>query len=466
MPSADYHLTVRRVLIQVLLINALVTAVKFVVGALSGSLAVLADAFNALIDSSSNVIGLLGIRAASGPPDADHPYGHRRYETLATLAIGGLLLLAGWEIIENVMARLLRGGAPTIEPLSLTLLTLTVPINLFIVWYEGRRGRALHSEVLLADATQTRVNVWTTLAAFAGLLGGRLGLPWLDLVSALGITLVIGREAWRILRATLNVLSDSAALDPGRVEQVAQQVPGVRYATEVRSRGREDDIHLDLHVKVDAAMSTTQAHAIASEVERRLKTDLPGVVDAVVHVEPGHLPPPTRWDAIAVQVRAIADGLGLGVHNLHMHPSANGYTVDVDVEVDAALSLEASHRQVTEFENRVRAALSDVVEIATHIEPMRASDAPEIALDAAADRVRAQIVAIGDQLCGPGATHHITLRRTADRYDASLHVIWAGDSSIIEAHLVAEELERQLREVISTLDQVTVHVEPPEGRDD
>ena len=466
MSSADYHASVRRVLIQVLLINAAVAIAKFVVGALSGSIAVLADAFSSLIDSASNVIGLFGIRAAAHPPDADHPYGHRRYETLATLGIGALFMLAGWEVIENVVDRLLRGGAPDAQPLSLTLLALTVPVNLFIIWYEGRRGRALHSDVLLADAAQTKVGVLTTLVAFGGLIGGLVGMPWLDIVLALGITVVIGREAWHILRETSGVLSDSAAIDSAHIESIARKVPGVRFATKVRSRGRGDDIYLDLHVKVDAAMSTTHAHAIASEVERRLKDELPGIVDAVVHIEPGMRPAATRWESISVQVRAIADGLGLGVHNLHIHPGDAGYALDADVEVDALLSLEESHRQVTEFERRVRQALPDVAELVTHIEPTSTTGAEEAPRDAEAERIRSRVVAVGDRLSGRGATHHVVLRRLNGLYDASLHIVAAGQSSIVEAHLLAEEVERQLREEIHVLDEVTVHVEPPEGRDD
>ena len=466
MSATRYQFSVRRVLTGVMILNALVTATKFLVGALSGSIAVLADAFNSLIDSSSNVIGLFGIRAASHPPDADHPYGHRRYETLATLGIGALLALAGWEVLQSVFNRILAGGAPSVEPLSLALLALTIPLNLFIIAYEGRRGRELRSDVLLADATQTRVGLFTTLSAFAGLIGVSLGLPWLDIVVALGIAVVIAREAWRILRSTSLILSDSSAIDPARVEQVARQVAGVRATAQVRSRGRDDDIYLDLHIKVDPAMSTVQAHAIASEVEHRLMADLPGVVDAVVHIEPGLPPAPSRWESIAVAVRAIADGLGLGVHNIHMHPGSNGYAVDIDVEVDASLSLEDSHRIVTEFEQRVRVDVPDVSDIATHIEPMVALDNEVIVTDEDAQRLKARIVEIGDRLCGVGATHHITLRRMDGRYDVSLHIVRAGDTPITEAHLIAEELERQLREIIGGLDRVTVHVEPPEGRDD
>src|SRR5512143_4353245 len=105
MKPQHYQRSVKRVLIGIMVINLIVTAIKFAVAALTGAIAVLADAFNALVDASSNVIGLLGLRAASEPPDLDHPYGHRKYETIATLAIGGLMVLAGWEVLQDVFRR-------------------------------------------------------------------------------------------------------------------------------------------------------------------------------------------------------------------------------------------------------------------------------------------------------------------------------------------------------------------------
>ena len=227
-----YHRSVKRVLIGILILNLVVTAIKFVVGALTGSIAVLADAFNALVDSSSNVIGLLGLRAASEPPDPDHPYGHRKYETIATLSIGGLMLLAGWEVLQDVFGRLAGGTPPTVTPLSVALILLTLPINIFIVWYESKRGRELGSDVLLADATGTRVNIFVSLAALVGLLGTSIGLPWLDIVVALGIVVYIGVAASRILRESSDVLTDGAAVDPHVVEDIARAVPGVWFATQ------------------------------------------------------------------------------------------------------------------------------------------------------------------------------------------------------------------------------------------
>ena len=119
--AAQYQRSVQRVLIGIMVLNLIVTAIKFFVGALTGSIAVLADAFNALVDSSANVIGLLGIHAASQPPNPDHPYGHRKYETIATLGIAGLMLLVGWEILWDVLERLSGGAAPQLTAESLVL---------------------------------------------------------------------------------------------------------------------------------------------------------------------------------------------------------------------------------------------------------------------------------------------------------------------------------------------------------
>ncbi|HSD85094.1 MAG TPA: cation diffusion facilitator family transporter [Anaerolineae bacterium] len=463
---AHYHRSVKRVLIGIMILNLIVTAIKFVVGALTGSIAVLADAFNALVDSSSNVIGLFGLRVASDPPDPEHPYGHRKYETIATLGIGGLMLLAGWEVLQDVFERLSGGQPPVVTTTSLALILLTLPLNIFIVWYEGRRGRELGSDVLLADAMSTRINIFVSLAALIGLLGSSIGLPWLDIVVALGIVVYVAMAAYRIISETSSVLTDSAVIDPHVVEDIARKVPGVWFATKVRSRGREDDVHLDLHVKVDPAMATEQAHAIASEVERRVKDQIPGVVDAVVHIEPGQHTPATEWETLAVQLRALADGLGLGVHNLHIDVLEGGYIVDVDVEIDSSLSLEISHRVVSEFESRARAAIPHLLEIVTHLEPTEPGDHPKSIEGAEAEALHRQIIQIADEVCGRGTAHHFILRHShlPDRIDLSMHCEVAGDTSLPEAHLIAERVERRLRAELPQLEHVTIHVEPPEER--
>ncbi len=277
---------VTRILWLVLGLNLPVTAVKLAIGFSTGALAVVADGFHSLVDSSSNLVGLAGVWAAARPVDANHPYGHRRFETMATLSIGVLLLAAAWEILRAIVERLTGGPPPEITPTTLLVVALTLPVNLAIVAFETRAGRRLNSQILLADATHTRTDVYVTLGVLASLLGALLGLAWLDMVVAAVVVGVIVRAAWHILRAAALVLTDSAAADPEAVARIALDVPGVRYVHRVRSRGATDDVHLDLHVKVNPAITTTQAHSIASEVERRILTELPRLRRVVVHVEP------------------------------------------------------------------------------------------------------------------------------------------------------------------------------------
>jgi cation diffusion facilitator family transporter len=451
---------VRHVLWVVLALNLLITGVKLVIGFVTGSISVIADAFHSLLDSSSNIIGLIGLAIAARPPDPNHPYGHRKYETMATLAIGTLLLLVCFEILSSIYDRLTGGGAPQVSVESFLIMLATIPVNVAITVYETRAGRRLNSELLLADAAHTRTDLFVTASVIISLAGVRLGFPWLDVVVASGVVVLIAAVAIRILRRTSDVLADSAALDPARVEAVAREVPGVWFVHRVRSRGRADEAYVDLHVKVDPAMTTDQAHAIATEVEHRLKAEL-SVTDAIVHIEPGRHEPPDPWEALMVRVRATGDRLGIGVHEIHGHQSDGGYALQLHAEVDGNLSLEEAHALVTQLEERIRAELPQVASVETHIEPKSAHALPTS--DGHPDWItlKERIRAIADGVYGPGACHEVILHPSDGHFDATLHCTWRPDAPLVEAHALAEEVERRLLTDLPVLNRVVVHVEPP-----
>jgi divalent metal cation (Fe/Co/Zn/Cd) transporter len=239
----------------------------------------------------------------------------------------------------------------------------------------------------------------------------------------------------------------------------------VWFVHRVRSRGQSDAAYVDLHVKVDPAMPTTQAHAIASEVERKLRDELPGVVDAVVHVEPGRDAPPSEWQALAVRLRALADGLGVGLHDLHAHAELEGgYTVEMHVEVPAGLSLGEAHALVDTFEQRARVEVPGVRWLATHIEPLREHVPDEAGGIYGSAALRRLAVELADAVCGPGACHDVQLHRTDGHLTATLHCTLPADKPLIEAHALAEEVERRLLEHIRPLRRVVVHLEPPEAK--
>jgi cation diffusion facilitator family transporter len=277
---------IARVLWGILGLNLVVAIAKLVYGYHSGALAITADGIHSLLDASSNVVGLVGVAAARRPPDANHPYGHRKYETVAALGIVAMLFLGCREIAGAAIERLQSPQLPRVTTAGFVILFVTLAINLLVVWFERREGRRLQSELLLSDSAHTGSDVLASLLVIVSFAAARAHILWADLVAAAVIILFIVRAGFQILKGTLSTLSDERRIDPRAVQDEALLEPGVREAHNVRSRGPSDDIHLDLHILVDPEAPIAAAHAIGHRVETRLRALFPGLTDVVVHVEP------------------------------------------------------------------------------------------------------------------------------------------------------------------------------------
>jgi cation diffusion facilitator family transporter len=277
---------IAQVLWAILGLNLIVAIAKLVYGQRSGAIAVTADGIHSLLDASSNVVGLVGLMVARRPPDANHPYGHRKYETFAALGIVGMLFFGCHEIVGAALERVQHPRAPDVGPAGFVIMLGTIAINLIVVRIERREGRRLQSELLLADAAHTGSDVLASLLVLVSFLAAPLRTPWIDLAVAAIIVGLIFRAGLKILRGTLSTLSDERRIPPGEIEATAVQEPGVREAHNVRTRGPDDDIHLDLHVLVDPNVTIAEAHAIGHRLEQRLRQRWPGLTDVVVHAEP------------------------------------------------------------------------------------------------------------------------------------------------------------------------------------
>ena len=277
---------VRRVFVGLLVANLAVVAAKSFVGLRAGSLAILGSALDSSVDALNNVLALIVVRVAAKEPDEDHPYGHGKFETLGALAIVGFLSITCFELIRGAVNELLQGAHPVgVTDSQLAVLVLTLGVNVVIAWYENRRGRELRSELLIADAAHTRADVLITVGVLAGVLFARQGWWWIDPVVAIAVALVIVQVAYRILVRTVPVLVDQRALPTGEIRQTAETVPGVKSAYGIRSRGPSDLRYAEVTIAVDPRADVAAAHAIADQVEERLKQDL-RLHEVTVHVEP------------------------------------------------------------------------------------------------------------------------------------------------------------------------------------
>ncbi|MHB2017667.1 MAG: cation diffusion facilitator family transporter [Candidatus Xenobia bacterium] len=278
---------ISRVVWTVLSLNTVVTVSKGVTGVLFGSLAMTADALHSLMDMSSNLIAIVGVRWGSQPADDDHPYGHTKFQSLAALGIAVMLGISCYEVLHSAIYRLVH-PTPVHPPGLVPFLVMgfTLAINLGVSMYESRMSSELGSLILQADAQHTRADVLTTVSVLASLTASQAGLAWADAAVAVLVALFLAWIALGLVKLISQVLLDGAAVESEEVRGIVTAVPGVEDCHRIRSRRGEGGLWMDLHVLVDPDMTTRHAHEIAEEVERRLRARYGTEADVVVHIEP------------------------------------------------------------------------------------------------------------------------------------------------------------------------------------
>ncbi len=282
----DRTASIQRVFLGLLGANLAVVGAKLVIGIASGSLSVIGDAVHSSVDAFNNIVFTVLMRYAGAEADEKHPYGHGKFEVLGALGIVVFLVVASVELIKSAFERL-TGGAPPPEftLTSLGILIGTLVVNTWVAWFEARKGRELSSDLLLADAAHTRVDVMITIGVILGAVLSRARVPHVDPVIALIIVVAIIRVAWQILKRGVPVLVDQAAHEPDLVRRSAEGVTGVHSAYDIRSRLAAGVAFAELTIGVSGALAVDEAHTIADAVERRLKDELK-LDRVVVHIEP------------------------------------------------------------------------------------------------------------------------------------------------------------------------------------
>lgn len=452
---------VRRVLVITLVLNVVVALSKIIIGIWSGALSITADGFHSLVDGSSNIIALVANRIAAQPPDSDHPYGHRRFETIAALGIGAFLLLTAWEIITSALERLTAASEPPVfTPLSFAVMLGTLVVNIGVNRYEAREGVRLNSELLSADAAHTGTDILVTLSVLASMvLITALGWVWLDTVAALLIVGLILRVAWGVLRRAGGVLVDTAPYQDAELARWVEELPSVERVMRARSRGPLDAAHIDIDIQVPPETTADHAETIAEAIRAKLTQRLQGIAEIEVHF----VPDLQRPQDYALRARACADALGLSTHEVRVNEGPHGKVLEMHVEVAPGQSLAYAHERVSQLEANVQHALPDVAEVITHIEPalpdLPIPDAPD--QQAAALKQRA-----GDLLRVhyPDADwHRLRVYPTESGFTMTMHVALLPHILVEDAHRIAESAEMLLRAEIPALERVTIHTEPPEA---
>lgn len=278
-------------MILILFLNLAVSIAKISYGMLTNTLSMQSDGYHSMFDGVSNIVGLIGIQAASKPPDAEHPYGHRKFETMASVFITVLLMFAGFNIVNSAFHRFGSGIVPEVTTFSFVVMIGTMAINYMVTTYEHHNGVKLQSEVLIADSMHTKSDIYVSLSVILGLIAIKAGFPILDPIIAIVISGIIVYTGINIIMKSAAILSDTSQLNVEEIHNMVCAVDGVISCHNIRTRGTAGHIYIDLHMEVHPNIPTHESHAIAHTVEYRLKQRFEGVQDVVIHIEPAPLEP-------------------------------------------------------------------------------------------------------------------------------------------------------------------------------
>ena len=285
--DAKKHGRVKRILVVILVFNWGVAIAKMALGIARRCQSMTADGLHSISDGASNIIGLIGITLSVKPVDEDHPYGHRKYETFFSLGIAALLFLVAINLVREGIAKIWHPVSTEVSALSFIVMAVTLVINTLVMKYEYGQGKKLGSDFLVADSRHTKADIFTSLSVIAALIGIKFGYEVVDPIVTLVISGFIANVGIEIIRDASRVLCDTVAImDTAKIASIVMTVKGVKECHKIRTRGRPDDICIDLHVQVNPEMHMDHAHKICYAVEEALKSKIPEVSDVLVHIEP------------------------------------------------------------------------------------------------------------------------------------------------------------------------------------
>jgi cation diffusion facilitator family transporter len=453
----DYR-QIQIVLIITFGLNIAASAAKLGVGLWTGALSLVADGLDTLFDGISNIVGILAVRVSSRPPDKEHPYGHRKFETLAAMFIAAALFITAWELARGAVDRLLVPQPVIVNRFTIGALLFSGVIQSFTGIWELRKGRELHSEVLIADARHTLASIGVSIAVLAGLVLVWAGYLWVDPLVALLVAGVIAKIGVDTVRENVPALVDRAPLAEESIGQVVASVEGVASYHRIRSRGPEDNVAIDLHVRVAPNITMQDANAIADEVRRRLLA-LAGVGDVTVHVEAER----TADSAADIYTTAklAAQELGMALHECWVQSVDHQLSLHLHVGVDPTLTLSAAHDLVDQLEASLLERQTELTTVHTHIELANHEILPGSRVsNSLQKRVHLAIETAAGDISGLRHPHAIQVRQIEGKLFVSLEAWVDGALSMTEAHELSTQLQVAIRAAIPNISEALVHLEP------
>lgn len=442
------------------LATLVLTAAKAVAAVLSGSLALLTDALQGLIDIGSTLFTWFAVRAADKPADDEHHYGHGKVEALAALVETAILFTLAGAILWEAISRLWTGALAhvAVTPVVIGVILFSMVVDATRWWSLHKVAKRTSSDALAAEATHFSADFIGSTLVLAGLIGAFAGFERADTIAAFAIAAYMAYCAYKLGRRTLDTLLDAAPAGLSeRLRDIASTVPGIVAVDWLKVRPTGGQIHGEMGVRVSRTLPLERVAAIKDALVAAMRQAEPGA-EITVAASPIQVDDETALERVLL----IALKLKIPVHHVTVHTIGDRLSVSLDMEVEARLPLGEAHEIATRLEAAIRAEFGGETEVETHIEPMETGAPPghNAAWETVEDIGKA-IASEAATLRGPiHDVHSVRVRQTANGLVVNYHCRVDPALDVAAVHAAVDAIERAVRAARPQVCRLVSHAEP------
>ena len=440
-----------------------VTALKIAVGVATGSLGILSEAAHSALDLIAALVTFFSVQVSDKPADADHQYGHGKFENFSAFIETALLLLTCvWIVYESV--KRLFFHSVEIEPSAAAFLVmfLSIAVDSWRSRALGRIASKYDSQALEADALHFSTDIWSSSVVIVGLalvwLGRTYQIEWLrraDPIAALFVAGVVVSVSWRLARRTVDALLDAAPAGVrSQILDRLRTVDGVLEVEWVRFRKAGNGYFADVSVGLERNFTFQRSEQVSDAVRARVREVLPNA-DVMVHT----IPRAGRTENIFDRIRAVATRHNLNVHDISVQALNGQLHVEQHLELDERLSMKHAHDEVTRLEGEMRTEVPEIATILTHIEsePATIETGEEIVRE---PKLEQRLKAIVKEFPEVVDVHDFQFKKVGGRLYVSCHCTLPDDMPLSRVHDVQTSLEIRFKHDAPELFRVLIHPEP------
>ncbi|MEI8033406.1 MAG: cation diffusion facilitator family transporter [Chlorobiaceae bacterium] len=437
----------------------LLTAMKLVVGIMTGSIGIISEAAHSALDFGAAALTYYAVRMSDKPADRKHHYGHAKVESVSALIETGLLIVTSIWIIYAAAERLIAGKTEIeITWYAYAIMVVSIVVDISRSRALKKVAKATGSQALEADALHFSSDILSSAVVLGGLVFVKSGILWADSVAGIVVAMLVAWAAFSLGKKTIDVLTDAAPEGlTDRIEELTMTTEGVIAIDKIRVKPNGPQVFVEMAISVNRTLSVEKVQKITARIEQKIREEFT-LSDITINPRPIAL----NSETIAERVHVVGLNHNLHAHNISSNLAGEKKQITFDVEIDQQLTIKQAHDTVNSLEEELKREFDGALDICIHLDPLRNEEHATSTLNAQEEkRVRDTIGAVAGTIGKIHDVHDIQIRKTEkEKLIITLHCSFHDDALLEEVHSLTSQLEGAIYHTLPDACRVIIHAEP------